>query len=93
MNNFDLDKNNVFLTPVKNRKENTVDAPKKKKIIFYTPNKKINCNDNSLLLAPRKNTTIFHTPTKKTNCEDNSLLLAPKKKIKNIRNNNTYHQF
>lgn len=91
MNNFNLDKN-AFTTPVKKRKEIVVDAPIKKKIIFYTPNKKINCNDNSLLLAPKK-TSIFHTPTKKTNCEDNSLLLAPKKKIKNIRNNNTYHQF
>lgn len=58
MNNFDLDKKNddVFTTPTKKRKEIVIDAPKKNKIIFYTPppTKKIDYEDNPLLLAPKK---------------------------------------
>lgn len=59
MNNFDLDnKNDVFITPIKQRKEIViVDAPKKNKIIFCTPTRKIRCEfneNNPLLLAPKK---------------------------------------
>ena len=57
MNNFELDKKNddVFTTPTKKRKEIVIDAPIKNKIIFYTPpTKKIDYEDNPLLLAPKK---------------------------------------
>ena len=58
MNDFNLD--NGFTTPIKKKRDNIVmNAPEKKKIVFYTPKKDETISEfdenNPLLLAPKKN--------------------------------------